>query len=83
MRTVIQSRKRSAFRILLWALSRPQTFYILGAGVSCGLVPMALQMRSLIKKRYIDFGAYPASNSNRHMLHHRVIGRSPAGPFDL
>ena len=41
-------------------MAQSRTFYVLGAGASYGLVPMAAQLRSVVERDYREFGAYPA-----------------------
>ena len=73
-------RHEADLRRLLYAMSLPRTFYVLGAGASYGLIPTTQQMRAVIQKEYDAFGIYPAERSTRSALHDRMIGRPRREP---
>lgn len=60
---------------LVWAMSQPRAFYILGAGASYGLIPVTQQMRAGIKRNYLEAGIFPVSRTPRTALHDRVVGK--------
>jgi hypothetical protein len=69
-------KERRWLRGLLWAMSQPRTFYVLGGGVSYGLVPLTHQMGRFIESEYHNIGVYPATASPapRSPLFERVVG---------
>lgn len=58
-------------------MSRPLTFYVLGAGASYGLVPLTQQIRRIIQNEYHKTGTYPTSPAPQSTLHERIIGPIP------
>jgi hypothetical protein len=70
-------------RLLLWAMSQPRTFYILGAGTSFGLVPMTVKLGSFVIDEYDRIGIYPVSRAAHSPLFDRVLGQMPVDGHDL
>lgn len=64
-------------RFVLWAMSQPRIFYVLGAGASFGLVPMTPQLGSFLEREYHDIGIYPVSRASRSPLFERVVSDIP------
>jgi hypothetical protein len=60
-------------RFVLWAMSQPRTFYVLGAGASFGLVPMTPQLGSFVEREYHKIGIYPVSRASRSPLFERIV----------
>jgi hypothetical protein len=61
-------------RSLLWYMSGPRPFFVLGAGASYGLAPTTAEMRSLVKEDYLDIGIYPFGPPEMSDLFRRTIG---------
>jgi len=76
-------RKRRLLQGLLWAMSQPRTFYVLGSGASYGLVPVTQQMRRFIEDEYHSIGAYPISPAPYSALFERVVGHISEDENDL
>ena len=51
---------------LLWAMSQPHTFYVLGAGASYGLIPVTKGLRRVIEAEYHSVGVYQTAPTYRH-----------------
>lgn len=66
---------KQTLHLLLWAMSQPRTFYVLGAGASSKLIPFTPQLRSNIEKEYDQIGIYPTSPAPQSHLFGRVIGK--------
>lgn len=66
--------KELALRRLLWAMSRQQTFYVLGAGASYGLIPVTAELRRKIESEYHSVGVYSVARFPQSPLFERVIG---------
>jgi hypothetical protein len=60
-------------RRLLFAMSEPGTFYVLGAGASAGLVPFTPGTFAFVRQRYLDIGMYSAMDAPRSPLLDRVV----------
>lgn len=54
-------------------MARPDVFYVLGAGASGGLVPVAGQIGSELSSLYLGIGSYPAEPSGPSMLRSRIF----------
>ena len=52
----------------------PGGFYILGAGVSAGLVPFTADLRAGVRHDFAALGSYPAERAPRTALFQRVVG---------
>lgn len=66
--------ERSQLRKLLWSMSQARTFYVLGAGVSYGLIPVTQQMRRIIEADYHAIGIYPTEPAPQSQLFERMFG---------
>ena len=66
-------------------MSQPRTFYVLGGGVSYGLVPLTHQMRGSIESDYNNIGVYPvtASPAAQSPLFERVVGHISQDETDI
>jgi len=62
-------------RRLLWAMSQPRTFYVLGAGASYGLIPVTKDLRRIIEAEYHSVGVYSTTSVPSSPLFERLIGR--------
>lgn len=66
---------KTALGQLLWSMSQPRTFYVLGAGVSSGLVPLTREIRAVIAEEYHSVGAYPTTAATNSPLRERLLGK--------
>ena len=67
--------KRTApLQTLLSALEQPGSCFILGAGVSAPIVPLAGQLGDLVRKRLLATGSFPASPIPRDVISDRILG---------
>lgn len=69
-----------ALRQLLWAMSQPHTFYVLGAGASYGLIPVTKGLRRAIEAEYHSVGVYQIAPYKSSPLFERLIG--PISPHE-
>jgi len=75
-----QDRRKYWLEVLFDAFEYPLSFYILGAGVSAGIVPMTAQLRENIINRFNSFGSFPAESFQHDDVFLRVIGDSKDSP---
>lgn len=75
-----QDRRKNGLSILFDAFDYPLSFYVLGAGVSAGIVPMTAQLRENIVNRFLSFGSFPAESFQHDDVFLRVIGSSKNYP---
>ena len=61
-------------RRLLWGMSQPRTFYVLGAGASYGLIPVTKDLRRSIETEYHSPGVYQVTRAPPSPLFERLIG---------
>lgn len=72
--------REKMLRLLLWAMSQPRTFYVLGAGASYGLIPITRELRRIIEAEYLSVGVFPFELAPPSLLFERLIGNiSPYG----
>lgn len=64
-------------------MSQPRTFYVLGSGVSYGILPVTQQMRRLIEDEYHNIGSYPTSPAPYSPLFERVVGHISQDENDI
>lgn len=67
-------KRREYLSILLQAFKSQYCFYILGAGTSAKIIPMTRELKSIIVKKYLDFGFYPITQTIPDDLTTRIIG---------
>jgi len=61
-------------RRLLWSMNQPQTFYVLGAGASYGIVPTTNEPITAIWREYKAGGTFGCSTAPWSDLHLRILG---------
>lgn len=66
--------ERRTLRRLLWAMSQPRTFYVIGSGASFSLVPMTQQVGEVVAIENGRIGISPAVPSSRSALLDRIVG---------
>jgi hypothetical protein len=54
-------------------MSKPGTFYVLGAGTSAGVVPFTGDILALVRQRYVDLGVYSTTNPQSSPLLDRLV----------
>ncbi len=59
---------------LLLALEEPGSCFVLGAGVSAPIVPLAAQLGSHVRRRLLSIGSFPASPIARDAIADRILG---------
>jgi hypothetical protein len=65
-------------------MAQPNTFYVLGAGTSAGLVPFTTATRAFIREQYIQLGIYPVTTGRPSSpLHDRVARWHGKGKYEL
>ncbi len=64
----------SPLQTLLTALEAPGSCFVLGAGASAPIVPLAAQLGSRVKKDLLAIGSFPASPIPRDVISDRVLG---------
>ena len=72
MRSV--AKRTAPLQTLLSALEEPGSCFVLGAGVSAPIVPLAAQLGDLVRKRLLAIGLFPASPIPRDVISDRILG---------
>lgn len=72
MRSV--AKQTAPLEILLSALEDPGSCFVLGAGVSVPLVPLAAQLGAHVRRRLLATGLFPASPIPRDVISDRILG---------
>lgn len=65
--------RRDNLRRLLFAMSQPGTFYVLGSGASAGLVPRTADTLDFVRQRYVGIGMYSAADPPLSPLFDRLV----------
>lgn len=68
------SARPSPLEILLSALEEPCSCFVLGAGTSVPLVPLAAQLGAYVRRRLLATGSFPASPIPRDPISDRILG---------
>jgi len=66
--------RTAPLQILLSALEEPGSCFILGAGVSAPIVPLAAQLGAQARKRLLAIGSFPANPIPRDVISNRILG---------
>lgn len=72
-------KRHKQLRLLFQALGMMNTFYLLGAGASAGVVPLTRELKKAIITRYRSFGMYPVERMEPDPVFERVIGDPTEG----
>lgn len=71
------TRRPLPLQTLLLALEEPASCFVLGAGASAPIVPLAAQLGSYVRKRLLSVGSFPATPIARDMIADRILGPVP------
>lgn len=66
--------RATPLQTLLSALEEPGSCFVLGAGVSSPIVPLAAQMGAHVRRRLLAIGAFPANPIPRDAISDRILG---------
>jgi|ERR1017187_5882321 hypothetical protein len=66
--------KTPSLQILLSALEEPGSCFVLGAGVSAPIVPLAAQLGAHVRKRLLAIGSFPANPIPRDVVSNQILG---------
>ena len=61
-------------QLLLSALEEPGSCFVLGAGASAPIVPLAAQLSDLVRKRLLSVGSFPSMPTPRDVISDRILG---------
>lgn len=77
--------RSSALRTILDALEQPRTCFVLGAGASAPIVPMAAQLGARVRKRLLSIGIFPTETIPRDIVSDRILSPFQVryAPFDV
>ena len=75
------SRRTPPLQTLLLALEEPGSCFVLGAGVSAPIVPLAAELRFHVRTRLLSIGSFPTSPIARDAIADRILG-PVCEPFD-
>lgn len=73
--------RTTPLQLLLSALEEPGSCFVLGAGVSAPIVPLAAQLSVLVQKRLLSIGSFPACPTPRDVISDRILGPAPTNRF--
>jgi hypothetical protein len=76
--------RTAPLQTLLSALEELGSCFVLGAGVSAPIVPLAAQLGAHVRKRLLAVGSFPASPIPRDVISNRILGpaRTSFDPHD-
>ncbi len=66
--------RTAPLQTLLSALEEPDSCFVLGAGASAPIVPLATQLGAHVRKRLLDIGSFPPSPIPRDAISDRILG---------
>jgi hypothetical protein len=74
--------RRCALRTILDTLEQPNACFVLGAGTSVPIVPIATQLSERVRRRLLSIGIFPTTPVARDSVTERILG-PPRSVFDL
>jgi|WetSurMetagenome_2_1015567.scaffolds.fasta_scaffold00222_29 hypothetical protein len=75
--------RTTPLQVLLNALEEPGSCFVLGAGASAPIVPLAAQLSIQVKKRLLSIGSFPALPTPRDVISDRILGAPQTSRFPL
>lgn len=73
--------RAAPLQLILSALEEPGSCFVLGAGVSAPIVPLAAQLSALVRKRLLSIGSFPACPIPRDVISDRILGPALTNRF--